>query len=293
VYSDLKLGHDKRAELEELYRSIEILDERQDEVPMIDHLWAVQQQSYELLSLHYTTEQEQKLFQESQENIAHEFQIRLQALMADAENLSRALRIGQRVSERMHQDASEVLHGVKRLSVLVHNLRFGLGDYQWKATAISDLVNAAAILYETEAKRKGVSISLDVEKVNVELSKRHIEHVMNNLVHNAVKYSFRSYGQKERIIRIRGKREENEYVLEFENYGVGILPHETAKIFDKGYRGELTEDEDRTGAGLGLPIAKDIVNAHNGSISVKSSRVGGPYLTCFTVTLPVSREKAR
>jgi signal transduction histidine kinase len=125
------------------------------------------------------------------------------------------------------------------------------------------------------------------------MSLRHIVHMMNNLVHNAVKYSFSGSQGRDREVRIRGTRESRIYRFEIENYGIGILPDERDRIFEKGVRGKLTEDESRTGAGLGLYIAKEIVKNHGGSIEARSRSQGSAYLTVFTVTLPLSRSKRR
>jgi signal transduction histidine kinase len=293
VYSHLRLDFEQRRELERLYQDVTIVDPEKDEVPLVNHLRAIQKQFYELLSLNLKLEQESELFDQSQENIAHELQIRLQGLWADSENLQRALRVGRPVSRQVYQDAEEVLKGVQRLNVLVQNFRLGLGEYEWKKSHIEGLVRESVALYETEAERKSIAFDLEVEEAYFEMSERHIAHMMNNLVHNAVKYSYRGTRERDRVIKIRGKRKPEFYELEIENFGVGILPEEMDRIFEKSYRGELTRDESRTGAGLGLAIAKEIVESHEGSIGVSSHKVDSAYLTRFTIRLPLSKSGRR
>jgi signal transduction histidine kinase len=293
VYGDLRLGAEQRGELERLYSEISQVDPHADEVPMVDHLWAIQTQFYSLLMLDLENQEARKLFEASQENIAHEFQIRLQALWADSENLARAMRVGQPISTRMMQDSLEILRGAQKLNVLVQNLTLGLGEYEWEEYSIRSIIEESVRLYETEAKKKFVKFNLEIEDARFEMSLRHIVHMMNNLVHNAVKYSFSGSQGRDREVRIRGTRESRIYRFEIENYGIGILPDERDRIFEKGVRGKLTEDESRTGAGLGLYIAKEIVKNHGGSIEARSRSQGSAYLTVFTVTLPLSRSKRR
>jgi signal transduction histidine kinase len=293
TYSHLELSIDQRIELERLYYRITPIDHNEAELPMVDHLWAIQRQFYELLSLNLKLEVEREQFDYSRENIAHEFQIHLQALWADSENLQRAMRVGRSVSKQMAQDAEELLKGVQRLNVLVQNLSLGLGEYEWRQANIGAIVRQSVDLYQTEAKKKWIAFDLKVEEAWFEMSKRHISHMLNNLVHNAVKYSFKGTPTHNRTIAIGGKLLQSFYEFEIENYGIGILPEETGRIFEKGYRGKLTQDESRTGAGLGLAIAKEIVNAHGGSIKVKSYPRGSAYLTCFVVRLPVSQINRR
>jgi signal transduction histidine kinase len=294
VYGDLRLTSEQRTELEKLYRQIPQIDPRSDEIPLLDHLWAIQLQFYEVISLRIKNAHERALLEQSQENIAHEFQIRLQALLADSENLFRSMHLGQALTRRMLQDSGDILKGVQRLSVLVQNLNLGLGDYEWAETDIATVVRETTALYESEAQRKFVLFDIKVQGCSFTMSDKHMAHALNNLVHNAVKYSYRGTEAQSRFIRIRGHRFTANYQLEVENYGLGILPQERSLIFTKGYRGSLTRDESRTGAGLGLAIVREIVGAHGGSIEVRSNPVGtDAYLTCFTVQLPLMRSPGR
>jgi signal transduction histidine kinase len=119
-----------------------------------------------------------------------------------------------------------------------------------------------------------------------------------NLVHNAVKYSFRPPRQWEgnRYIRVIGRwadEQQQLYSVSVENYGVGIPQCEidSGAIFLPHYRGAKASDRGRTGAGLGLAHARQIVeDLHHGAIQVTSKLVTGEaYLTTFTVILPVKQ----
>ena len=96
-------------------------------------------------------------------------------------------------------------------------------------------------------------------------------------------------------MRVKGRHEDRDYVVEISNYGVGIRPNELATVFQRGYRGALAHAEYRSGTGVGLAVAKRVIEHHRGSLSISSKPVAGdadgPYLTKVTVTLPL-RQRA-
>jgi two-component system heavy metal sensor histidine kinase CusS len=126
-----------------------------------------------------------------------------------------------------------------------------------------------------------------------------MELALNNLVHNAVKYSFHTIPGSPRVVRIRGMSAGLSYRLMFENYGVGILPVEIAegRLYEDGYRGELTQSEYRTGAGRGMGFVKRVVDTHHGRIRITSRPVAGepvlpgtPHLNQIFVYVPYRQE---
>jgi signal transduction histidine kinase len=99
-----------------------------------------------------------------------------------------------------------------------------------------------------------------------------------NLVNNALKYS-----PDQKYIGVNLFRDNGSVKLEVVDHGIGIPPGEQQKIFDKFYRGRDQRYQVR-GTGMGLPIAKAIVSAHGGNISVTSQLGSG---SVFSFTLPV------
>jgi signal transduction histidine kinase len=110
-----------------------------------------------------------------------------------------------------------------------------------------------------------------------------------NVIDNAIKYSF-----SKRVVRIVGREREDGYEIDVSNFGLGILPEEQAKIFDPFYRGSQTDPERFIlGAGIGLHVVRNILEALGGQISAQSLHGGDThwppregFLVTFTVTLP-------
>ena len=102
--------------------------------------------------------------------------------------------------------------------------------------------------------------------------------VFNNILKNAIAYSYENS-----VIDISAKQQDNYIVITFTNQGNPIPQTKLDTIFEKFYRLDSARSTNTGGAGLGLAIAKEIVNAHDGTISVESNTEN----TTFTVKLPV------
>lgn len=103
--------------------------------------------------------------------------------------------------------------------------------------------------------------------------------VFNNLLKNAVAYS---YPNTE--ISISAEKKDNDIIVVFKNYGVTIPAEQLSTIFEKFNRLDSARASNTGGAGLGLSIAKEIINLHGGKIIAKSSNE----TIVFIITLPCS-----
>jgi len=134
-----------------------------------------------------------------------------------------------------------------------------------KPASAEQLVREAAEEVESAYRDKGVTLEWGVpaETPNVQADADRIGHVFSNLLSNALKYT--PSGGKVRLWA-----ESGDDVVRFavEDTGSGIAAEHLPKIFDRFYR--VPGQQGRSGVGLGLAIAKEIVEVHGGSISVQS-----------------------
>ncbi len=111
-------------------------------------------------------------------------------------------------------------------------------------------------------------------------ARRRMRQVFTNLLNNAIKYA-----PQGSTVTYRAWYEPDTLYFEVEDDGPGIAPEDVPHIFDEFFRSENTSDT--PGVGLGLSIAKKIVDAHDGDIIVKSLHgEGGASGTRFTVAIP-------
>ena len=235
------------------------------------------------------------------DRVTHDMQTRLQAIIANAENL--VMELPMINTTEAQQMAREVLFSALALDTLVQNLGHYLEDYDFRKRSIGPLVYEAKRVYEAEASRRGIDIRIYLKEAKehpLEISRNHMQHALNNMIHNAVKYSFRSGYGRQRFVKVDGYPIKGHYVIEIKNYGVGILPEEieSGAIYRDGYQGQLTQGEYRTGSGKGLNFAHQVIQQHHGSIEVESLLLsdkieadGEPHLTRFKVRLPYNQPK--
>jgi signal transduction histidine kinase len=232
----------------------------------------------------------QENINENIEDIIHEFQLRLQALLADSEILKSGIEELQQAPSELVDTSSEILYGVMRLSVLVQNLAIGLGEYYFEPQDLMDIVRESIALYSNEAKRKGLKIVLSSsDKLIADVSRIHVFLVFNNLISNAIKYSYRGTNTTKREVRVTGAKRKNYCEIAISNYGVGIRSEEFEHIFRKYSRGQMSCEMGRTGTGLGLWVSNGIVKDHGGRIGITSTRVNDAYITTVAVLFPIRR----
>jgi len=145
-------------------------------------------------------------------------------------------------------------------------------------------VRDACELFGTTAEDKGLTLSCDVpEECVIRGDAGMIQRLLSNLLDNAIKYTPAGGTVEVSLSEIKGQGA----TLTVKDTGIGISKRDLPHIFERFYRGDQSRSE--SGAGLGLSLAKAIVLAHGGNITVESRPHEG---SAFTVTLPHSEKDA-
>jgi len=140
----------------------------------------------------------------------------------------------------------------------------------------------------------------DILKIKVVVNEREMVRALSNLLHNAIKYTWRRDKAKAPWVSIRTTHAENKVFFEFENWGVPISSEEIEQglVFKLGYRGKWSTDRGRLGTGIGLTDTRQIAKMHGGDIQIESNPTRHanesledyfmqPFLTKVTLSLPV------
>lgn len=216
------------------------------------------------------------------EDITHELKTPLSVLKGELEVALKRGRSREEYESILRSNLEEVskINGIVEDLLLLGRLDSDVTVLNKKRLSISSLIAEAASDISILAMRKDIEIDDKIkEGIYVDGDKKQLKRVFMNVLDNAVKYS-----PSNSSISIIADCGDGNVNISMSDKGIGISEDEIPHIFDRFYRSEKS----RTGLGfgLGLSIAKSIVNAHKGSIEVKSKLGHG---SVFLISLPLSK----
>jgi signal transduction histidine kinase len=203
-------------------------------------------------------------------SVSHE----LRTPMTSIQSLSELLRSGKVGDEARRERLLHLLAGeCGRLSRFVHNvLDFGKIEkdtqvYDLRPAALQPIILEAAELCRSSVASGDLDLRVEVPDapVVVGIDQDAVRQALLNLVDNAVKYS----GPRKEIT-LRLLEREAEVEIQVEDRGIGIEPENRDKIFEAFFRSPRAVERDSKGVGLGLKIAKHIIDGHGGRIGLRS-----------------------
>ena len=147
------------------------------------------------------------------------------------------------------------------------------------ARTVVDLGGFVAECVDASARNNArLLVETPDEPVPVELDPNRFRHVIDNLISNALKYSADA-------VTVRVRRVEDRGVIEVSDRGIGIPEAELNALFTRFGRASNARSKGISGSGIGLYVARKIVDVHRGSIAVRSKENEG---STFTITLPLA-----
>jgi two-component system, NtrC family, sensor histidine kinase GlrK len=146
-----------------------------------------------------------------------------------------------------------------------------------RPTALDSLIRDAVRPHELVMQSKGQQLTLELDKINVEVDAEKLVSIVDNLVGNAVKFT-----PPGGAIAIGARANGDEAVIDVIDSGPGVPPEERDAIFDSFFRGRAKPSGRIEGTGLGLAIAREFAEAHGGRLQVMPRSSGAH----FRVTLP-------
>jgi len=214
-------------------------------------------------------------------NISHEFRTPLAGIKAMAETLSGAA-IDDKAAAR---DFLTRIDGeVDRLTQLVEELtelsriETGKAELKKEPVDLNKLVEEVIAQLSPQAERQQLSVSREfaANLPSVPADKDRVRQVITNLVHNAIKFT--PAGGR---ITITSRALEGSVVVHIADTGIGIPREDLPRVFERFYKGDKARAGE--GTGMGLAIAKHVVEAHGGTIWVRSEEGKG---STFAFSLP-------
>lgn len=209
----------------------------------------------------------QHLRQQMTADIAHDLRTPLSLILAYTEALSDGKLPGsQDIFEVMHHEAQHLNHLIDDLRTLS---LADAGELPLNRLQLppQELLERTAAAYSAQAQQQEIALEVEVSPnlSEIEVDPERIAQVLGNLVSNALRYT--SAGGH---IRLTAETSLEGTILCVEDNGTGIAPEDQPYIFERFYRADKSREQNGE-SGLGLAIAKSIIEAHGGTISLEST----------------------
>lgn len=216
-------------------------------------------------------------------DIAHDLRTPLSVILGYTEALRDGkLPCDQEIFDTLHTEAQHLQHLIDDLRTL------SLADADElpltrQPVAPQALLERTAAAYKTHAQAREIALEVRAAASvpEIEVDPERMTQVLGNLLSNALRFT-----PARGTITVRAEADNNLVRLIVQDTGSGIAPDDLPHIFERFYRADPARQQGNGSSGLGLAIAKGIVEAHGGTITVQSTAGQG---TAFTVTLPARK----
>ncbi len=263
----------------------------------IEHLYEELREAFERASEAEGLKRSERLKSALLDAVTHDIRTPLTSIKASATLLLEDREATEQM-ERLSADEQQAMlrvitHGADRLDRFVEGIvdlaRIEAGDMKLYRNwgAVDDIIDAALAQAEPLTRQHQIQVAVENELPVVRVDARAVAEVIYTLIDNAGKYA-----PPETLITIDANRAEDDMIkIAVEDQGPGIPAHLRERVFERFYRANSTGTAGGStgGIGMGLAIAKGIVEAHSGRIWIESGTAGKGARIVFTV--PVGDEE--
>src|SRR6184192_1183393 len=182
----------------------------------------------------------------------------------------RSLNIVQSETEHLERLVSDLLD--------LSRVQWGELDLQYTSFYLADVLAERVRLAQVSAEQHTIYLDIQTQDSRIVADQLRVGQVFGNVLDNAIKFS-----PPGKQVTVKLQEKDDEYLIRVIDQGIGVNPESFDHIFERFYRIRNIANRQYTGIGLGLFVAKAIVEAHGGSIGFSSNEDGG---STFYFTLP-------
>lgn len=225
--------------------------------------------------------------------VSHELRTPLAVICSAGENLAHGIVVTPQKAEQYGQ---VIYKEGKRLTDMVEQVlefagaQSGRQRYDLRPTSVANFIEAAVAVCKSQTEERDFHIETTIapELPLVMGDASALRRALQNLISNAIKYGGENGAQ--RWVRIGAEPGAKDVRITIEDRGLGIDSADIPHIFDPFYRGRQAIAAQIEGSGVGLSLVKQIVEAHGGRISVRSTPGVG---STFTFQLPIAAQAGK
>jgi signal transduction histidine kinase len=215
-------------------------------------------------------------------NVSHELKTPITAIRAHLENLLDGVEAPDAETLQVMLAQSERLGRLVEQLLDLSKLESGDVPLRRESVALAPLVSQ--VISEIEVARAGRDVELESDLADdlpqIEADAERMHQVIFNLVDNAVRFT-----PEGGAVRIMAERRNGSIEVRVADTGVGIPPEALPRLFERFYRVDPARSRDGGGTGIGLAIARSVVEAHGGTIRAESEPGKG---STFTFDVPIA-----
>ena len=212
-------------------------------------------------------EEQERMRRDFIANAAHELRTPLTNLQGYLEALRDGVIVADRATYASLWDEAERLVRLSRSLDALAEGDAATGPPEVEPIDLADAVRSAVELAQPAIERAGLRLDVDVpDALPARANADHLAQVLANLLSNAVRYT-----PPGGTVTVRAERRPGDLLVSVGNSGEPIPPDDLARVFERFYRVEKSRDQARGGAGIGLAIVKQLVEASGGRVGADSS----------------------
>jgi two-component system sensor histidine kinase BaeS len=237
-----------------------------------------------LRSLAATLRREEKLRRMAAADIAHELRTPVTGILSRIEAMQDGVLDPAANLEALHAETLRLARLIEDVGHLAEAEQPGL-LMRKTLVDLSQVARARAAGYASFFRNSEVRFVTSLESALVFGDAGRLEQVIDNLLANALRYT-----NEGGTVTLRLRPQGTTAVLEVSDTGIGIPPEDLPHVFERFWRADKSRSRATGGAGIGLAVVRELVQAHEGHIQVASTVGKG---TTFRVTLPLGEAQAQ
>ncbi len=233
-------------------------------------------------TLAMTLEKNEEVRQHWVADISHELRTPLSILQGEIEALQDGVREPHpQVLKTLHE---EVTHLVRLVNDLYELSTTDIGGLNYRMIEVDPMgiLTSCMEIFEQRLTQKGLDFRCDLQSIspmNMLADPDRLQQLFTNIMENSLRYTIAPG-----VLEVSIEHKKDVLVVMFNDTAPGVKPEQLPRLFERLYRAEQSRNRRSGGAGLGMSICKNIVDAHQGTIHASESPLGG---LSITIELPL------